>query len=93
MKFLTMFGLATAFLFSFERDEPRVLERPTTTINFSTNVFKSVADSNIVPIKGPNNICIIDTADDAYAFETRVLSCIDEQPNWIRVRMHGERVP
>jgi hypothetical protein len=46
-----------------------------------------------VPIKGPNNICIIDTADDAYAFETRVLSCIDEQPNWIRVHMHGERVP
>ena len=93
MKFLTMFGLATAFLFGFERAEPRDLVRPTTAVSLSTNVFKSVADSNIIPIKGPNNICIIDTTDDAYAFETHVLSCIDEQPSWLRVRMHGERIP
>jgi len=91
MKLLTMFGLVAAFLFGFDYAErPIVEDRPTTAVNFAENMFRITSDSNIVPIKGPNNICIVDASDNTY---TQIASCINEEPNWLRVRMHGAKTP
>jgi hypothetical protein len=91
MKFLTIFGLVAAFLFGFDyADGPANVDRPTSTVNFVANAFRNTSDSNIVPIKGPNNICIVDTSDYTY---TQIASCINEQPNWLRVRIYGANTP
>ena len=94
MKFLTMCGLMTTFLFGFNHsNDGDAMERPTHPVIFSTNVFKSTAGTKIVPIKAPNNICIVDMTDDTYTFETHVASCINKQPNWLRVHMNGADTP
>jgi hypothetical protein len=94
MKFLTICGLMTTFLFGFDySNDEDVVARPTHAVKFSTNVFKSTAGTKITPIKLPNNICIVDTDDDTYTFETHVVSCIKKQPNWLRVRMNGAETP
>ena len=91
MKLLTMFGLVTAFLFGFGYGDESVIEdRPTPTVEFAANVFRNTSDSNIVPIKGPNNICIVDASGTTH---TQIASCINEQPRWLRVRMQGAETP
>lgn len=91
MKFLTIFGLVAAFLFGFDyADGPANVDRPTSTVDFAANVFRNTSDSNIVPFMGPNNICIVDTSDNTY---TQIASCINEQPNWLRVRIYGANTP
>ena len=91
MKPLTMFGLVTAFLFGFNYEEGIVTEeRPTPTVEFAANVFRNTSDSNIVPIKGPNNICIVDATDNTYS---QITSCINEEPHWLRVRVYGANTP
>ena len=91
MKFLTIFGLVAAFLFGFDyAEDPAYDDRPTSTVNFVATAIRNTSDSNIVPIKGPNNICIVDTSDYTY---TQITSCINEQPNWLRVRIYGANTP